>query len=334
MFVLVTGAGSQLGKCLKDLYEAAKTQRPQFADDWYFCDHSQLDITDKKQIEDVFDKCMPDVVVNCAAYTDVNGAESNFLECNRINCFGVQNLLEVCQRNQAFLITISTDYLYKFPEELTYEDMISKYGKHGLEVYARKEDDPLDPQSNYALSKMLMETIVKKCKGTMIIRTSWLYSPYGHNFMKTIVKKLKNNENLKVVDDQVGRPTNAYKLAEFILFGIVANRNYDMEADCEIYNYQDTGTPASWYDFAYEIKRIWNDEISPFRNEYSDSLLEMTTTKEANQIAKRPYYSVLDTSKANNIMRVWFWKYSLKELMTNIYLREEIWSKNKEKRES
>lgn len=324
MNVLVTGAGSQLGKCLRDLYENVKVQRPYFCDEWTFCDHRELDITDKKQIEIAFDKYMPDVVVNCAAYTNVDGAEDDFLTCNKVNCFGVQNLLEVCQENKAFLIAISTDYVYKFPENLeNLDNIMNKYSKLGLDLYARKEEDALDPQSNYALSKWMMETIVNKCKGAMIIRTSWLYSQYGHNFMKTIVKKIKQNEDLRVVDDQIGRPTNANNLAEFILFGVIANRNFNVENDCETYNFQDCGIAASWYDFACEIKRIWNDEICIYRGEFSDSKIESINTQQCERKARRPYYSVLDISKASNLMRPKYWKFSLKELMLNTYLREE-----------
>ena len=112
MFILVTGANSQIGMCLKDLYEANKEQ---LQDEYVFCTHKELDITNPDQIQEVFEKVMPDVVINCAAYTNVDDAEDNFLDCNRINCFGVENLLEACKKHNAFLITFSSDYVYEEP---------------------------------------------------------------------------------------------------------------------------------------------------------------------------------------------------------------------------
>lgn len=325
MFVLVTGAGSQLGKCLKDLYDLAQKQNIGLQDDWYFVDHNTLDITNEKQIEQVFDKCMPDIVVNCAAYTNVEGAEDNFLECNKVNCVGVQNLLVACKKANSLLITISTDYVYKFPEclpmtEICGRNIISKYG---LETYGLREENTLEPLSNYAMSKYLMETICKQCTGCIVIRTSWLYSQYGNNFMKTIVNKIKNNEDLKVIDDQIGRPTNANDLAEFIMFGIIANKNYDLKDPCEIYNFQNCGIAASWYDFADKILNIWNDEISPLNGNYSTTKIERILTSDTKYKAKRPYYSVMDLKKAEGLMSIPHWQYSLKRLMLATYLKDK-----------
>lgn len=324
MFVLVTGAGSQLGKCLKDLYNEIKLQNSDFKDTWYFADHNKLDITNYDQIEEVFDKCMPDVVVNCAAYTNVEQAEDDFLECNRINCFGVQNLLQVCQKYNTFLITISTDYVYDYPEDLPMIEIKNhRYTLCYFDGYARKEDDKVNPQSNYAFSKVMMETICNKCKGNIVIRTSWLYSQYGHNFMKTIVKKLRKNEDLTVIDDQIGRPTNANNLAQFIMFGIIANKNFDINNDSETYNFQDGGYACSWYDFANEIKRVWNDEISPLNGEYSISKITEAYTDQLSYKAKRPNFSLLDMNKASQLMRPIDWKHSLKDLMIRTYLNKK-----------
>lgn len=369
MFILVTGANSQIGMCLKDLYEINKEQ---LQDEYVFCTHKELDITNPEQIQEVFEKTMPDVVINCAAYTNVDGAEDDFLTCNKINCFGVENLLEACKKHNAFLITFSSDYVYEEPFEISYETLVNSYSsisndtKHkfneiikdkcatykdkeidydpwaqpweedsfenrvikantfstlGLEMYGLKESSNIKPKSKYALSKYLMETICRQEKGNMVIRTSWLYSQYGKNFMKTIVKKLKNNEDLTVVDDQFGRPTNANDLAQFVMFAIIANRQYDLNDECEIINFQNDGAPTSWYGFAQEIKRIMNDYLCEKNYQfYSQSNIIPCLTDKTKYKADRPYFSVMDIHKAGRLMHIPWWKRSLEQQMKYTYI--------------
>lgn len=302
MNILVTGSNGQLGKCLNDLHKFYNS------DNWIFCDHEELDITDWYSISNAFIKYNPDIVVNCAAYTNVDKAEEEFLKANEINCIGVQYLLDHCIKHNALLIHISTDYVYKCPEPLypLYLNS-SPLSQSQCEVFSLKETDKCDPLNKYAISKRLGEQICINSTNCIIIRTSWLYSQYGKNFVKTIVNKVKNNEPLKIVCDQFGRPTNANDLAEFIMFGLVIARKFEIGKPCEIYNFQNSGNGCSWYDFGLEIAKIWTYDCG-----YDISKI---TSKELNSKTKRPYFSVMDISKASKIMSINDWKSSLRSFL-------------------
>lgn len=295
MIVLVTGAKSQLGLCLKDIYN---NNYESFSGTWEFFDHSELDITSVDSIQHVFNIYSPDVVINCAAYTNVEKAEDDFELCHKVNCIAIQNLVDECEKRKIFLIHISTDYVYSSPENI---DEKSKYDLS----FALKEDAELSPISKYGISKYLGELICKKAKGTMIIRTSWLYSQYGHNFVKTMIGKIKYNDTIKVVNDQIGRPTNANDLARFI-FNIIKEHKFNIDNECEIYNFQNSGYPCSWYEFTTAIWQYVNIGTGKSMPIFPVKSSEFPCK------AKRPSYSVMDISKASKIFNIDTWYMSLR----------------------
>lgn len=295
MVVLVTGANSQLALCLKDLYDKSYEC---LQDNWIFLSHRQLDITDEMSVKNALDHLGPDIIVNCAAYTDVEKAEEEFMQAHKTNCIGVENLASECQARNIVLIHISTDYVY---------------GQNcGLKPIG--EDSLLNPLSKYAITKFLGELVCKKTQGSIVIRTSWLYSKHGKNFVKTMVGKMLDNEDVQVVDDQVGRPTNANDLAEFIMFSIVANRNFSKNSEPTIYNFQDNGEECTWYEFAKKIKEYIGStsKVIPI----SSSVFESKAT--------RPSYSTMDITKASKYMHILAWDVSLK-----LFIKEYIKQINK-----
>ena len=222
--ILVTGANGQLGKCIFDV----KDKFPAFT--FLFTDIEELDITDKKSVFAIFEDFKPDFCINCAAYTAVDKAESEKEICTRINKTGPGNLALACDHFETTLIHISTDYVYHV---------------NGNEIIT--EESELNPKSHYAVSKLEGENeVVNILQKHIIIRTSWLYSEYGHNFVKTILKLAVEKPQISVVDDQIGSPTYAGDLAMAIC-EIIKN-----EPKYGVFNYSNEGF-ISWYDFAKEI---------------------------------------------------------------------------------
>lgn len=303
MKILVTGADSQLARCIKDDMQSALPE-----DTWVFKTRKGLDITNEESILKCFAEELPDVVVNCAAYTDVEKAEDEFYQANLVNCIGVHYLSEVCQRTSTFLIHISTDYVYKQIDDLAFaqDDWHNRISKRMLEAYAFAEDAELEPLNKYGITKYLGEKILMQNNGSMIIRTSWLYSEYGKNFMKAIIKKIDANEDISVVSDQIGRPTNAHDLAKFIT-GIVSKRSFSIDSKCTVVNFQDGGDPCSWLEFAIEISKAWNGIPYP---------MKAVRSSEYKTKATRPSYSVMDLRKARSMQAdVPDWKESLMKLI-------------------
>ncbi|MBK7095828.1 MAG: dTDP-4-dehydrorhamnose reductase [Saprospiraceae bacterium] len=233
MIILVTGSNGQLGRSFKSL-------QPDFPDyDFIFTDVDELDITDHKAVSEFFRVVNPDFCINAAAYTAVDKAETEKELCASINKTGPKNLALACQKSDCILIHISTDYVYDCCDN----EILS-------------ENSPVSPKSWYAISKLEGEReIINILKNHIIIRTSWLYSEFGHNFVKTIIRLAKERKELKVVNDQIGSPTYAPDLALTILNIINNSCNFG------IYNYSNEGF-ISWYDFATEIIKIKNLECS------------------------------------------------------------------------
>ena len=282
MRILVTGANSQLGRCLRDEIKSIGTE-----DQWIFRTHEELDITNENSIVMCFAKDLPDVVEK---------AEDEFYQANLVNCIGVHYLSEVCQKTSTFLIHISTDYVYKqidddmgFTQDEWYENM----SKVMMSRYAFNENDKLEPLNKYGITKYLGERILMQGTGSMIIRSSWLYSEYGKNFVKTMIKKLNNGELLNVVCDQVGRPTNAHDLAKFIVGRVIGRRLFNIEDPCSIVNFQNSGLPCSWHKFATEIAECWQNGNPYSINKVKSSELAMKAT--------RPAFSVMSLEKAISI---------------------------------
>lgn len=259
MKVLVTGANGQVGQALR--FVAPNCPKITFL----FCGSADLDIVNEESIKRVFNAFKPDFCINAAAYTAVDKAESEREKAYAVNVTGVMNLTEVCRKFNTTLLHISTDFVFDGRHEFPYT-----------------EADDTNPQGVYGQTKRDGELeISKRCSKYFIIRTSWVYSQFGNNFMKTMLRLAENRTSLSVVDDQTGTPTHAVDLAEVIIKIVSSNsENYG------IYNFSNEGT-ASWFDFAAKIFEI---------NQVSITLNPILTSQFPTP-AKRPKYSVLDKSK-------------------------------------
>jgi dTDP-4-dehydrorhamnose reductase len=277
--ILVTGSNGQLGMELRTL----APDYPFF--NFIFTDIAELDITAADKVEKFVAVNEPDVIINCAAYTAVDQAEDEPEKAMWLNRDAVSNLARACDLYDSFLVHISTDFVFD-----------------GENTRPYREDDAPCPISVYGLSKLDGEDAMSAClqKG-LIIRTSWLYSSFGRNFVKTILKKGSDTDHLDVVDDQFGSPTYARDLARAILdilpSAISAN-------SLELFHYSNEGS-CSWYEFAEEIVSI------------ADLQCKVTPIKTVDYPAKakRPPYSVLDTSliKERFGLTIRDWRESLRE---------------------
>ena len=277
--VLVTGAHGQLGRCLKDASSSYSTL------DFDFVTKADLDITDRAAITDYFKNNNIDFCINTAAYTNVEKAESEEDQAFKINAEAVKNLAKDCAKNNVVLLHVSTDYVFD--------------GTKG-EPYL--ESDTTNPINVYGASKLQGETHIREaCKNHYIVRTSWLYSQYGHNFLKTILKYAKQEKPLTITTEQTGTPTNANDLATVLLDLIVSEK-----ANYGTYHFSNKGE-GTWYDFAKEIIE-------------SSNLTEKTKLAQTDYyrtFAKRPVYSVLNISKLERAIpiQVLDWKESLKTVL-------------------
>lgn len=254
--VLVTGANGQLGQCLQLLASKANIE-------FTFLNSKELDITSEKSIKNNFNSTY-NFCINCAAYTAVDKAEEERDQANLINNIAVKNIAESCKENNITLIHISTDFVF-----------------NGNKTQMYSEQDSTNPISVYGQTKRdgekAIESILTKY---FIIRTSWLYSQFANNFVKSMLNLSKTRDTLGVVSDQVGTPTYAIDLAKVILEIIKQDKNYGL------YHYSNKGV-ASWYDFAKAIFNKTNTKIT----------LNAIPTSSYPTAAKRPKYSVLDKTK-------------------------------------
>ncbi|WP_264520033.1 dTDP-4-dehydrorhamnose reductase [Flavobacterium sp. N1994] len=276
MVVLVTGANGQLGQSLQ--FIASNYPRLHFV----FCSSSDLDITNFENCQATFSKIKPQYCINAAAYTAVDKAESEPDKANLINVIGAKNLAEVCKANDAILLHISTDFVFDGNKHTPYN-----------------EDDTPNPTGVYGQTKLDGEKAIQAVfEKYYIIRTSWVYSQFGNNFMKTMLRLASERDSLSVVNDQIGTPTNAVDLAEVLIKIVLSNKNV-----FGIYNFSNEGQ-CSWYDFAKKIFEINNCDID----------LKPIPTSSFPTPAKRPKYSVLDKSKIRQVfgIEVKNWEESLK----------------------
>jgi dTDP-4-dehydrorhamnose reductase len=281
MKILVTGAYGQLGNELKEL--SVNYQ------DWQFLitDLDSLDITNEQEVDVFFRENKPDFVVNCAAYTAVDKAESDAETAHKVNALAPEILAGAAKSQNAGFIHISTDYVFDGNSFLPYT-----------------ENDPVKPSGIYGKTKQEgEERSLRAYSNSIVIRTSWLYSFFGNNFVKTMLRLGQEREMLKVVFDQIGTPTFAGDLAKAILQIIKYYKDEPEKYLPGIYHYSNEGV-ASWYDFAlaiFELARI-NCKVLPVLSE------EFPTA------AKRPHYSVLNKSKikATFNLEIPYWKESLK----------------------
>jgi dTDP-4-dehydrorhamnose reductase len=270
MVVLVTGSSGQLGQSLQ--FIAKKHPNIQFK----FFDSKALDITNIKNCSEVFSKIKPQYCINTAAYTAVDKAESESEKARIINVEGSKNLAKACKEYSTTLIHISTDFVFDGSKTVPYT-----------------EEDATNPQSVYGQTKLDAEVAIQAIiDHYYIIRTSWVYSQFGPNFMKTMLRLASERTSLSVVNDQIGTPTNAVDLAETILKIIISD--FQLPAsNFGIYNYSNEGE-CSWYDFAKRIFEI---------NSVNINLQPIPTTSYPTP-AKRPKYSVLDKNKIKTVFGI------------------------------
>lgn len=262
MVVLVTGANGQLGQSL----QLVASKHPEIH--FVFCSSADLDITDLESCQSVFSKYNPNYCINAAAYTAVDKAESEPEKAHAINVVGAQNLAVVCKKQHAVLLHVSTDFVFD-----------------GTKTSPYTEEDTPNPTGMYAQTKLDGEKAIQAVfDDYYIIRTSWVYSQFGNNFMKTMLRLAAERDSLSVVNDQIGTPTNAVDLAEALIKIIASRKNA-----FGIYNFSNEGQ-CSWYDFAQKIFEI---------NKVTIDLKPIPTTSFPTP-AKRPAYSVLDKSKIKN----------------------------------
>lgn len=276
MKVLITGGNGQLGTCIIDeirlrFAEGIKPPKENSKNNYYFSDIDLLDITNKDDVEKYVIENGIDVIVNCAAYTNVDKAEEmeEYDKVNNINVVGVRNLAEVCDERDLFLIQISTDFVFDGDSNKPYN-----------------EGDICNPINAYGRSKYYGENEAYWCDNHMIIRTAWLYSEFGKNFFKTMFNRVNDGLETKVVSDQIGTPTYARDLARFIIHVLEYDNPYN---HIGTYHFTNLGS-CSWYDFAASIEKFTTSKI-----EYIKPCL----TKDYKTMAERPKYSVLGKERLN-----------------------------------
>ncbi|MEE4176879.1 MAG: dTDP-4-dehydrorhamnose reductase, partial [Bacteroides sp.] len=261
MNILITGSNGQLGSEFREL--APSSPQHQF----FFTDVEELDVTNPDKVYKYMKANKIECVVNCVGYTQVDKAEDDRPQATLLNATATKYLAEASSRVGAMLVHISTDYVFE-----------------GKNFKPYTENDTANPKSIYGKSKLDGEIeVMFNAKRAIIIRTSWLYSASGHNFVKTILEKAKTEKELKVIFDQIGTPTYARDLAKVILEIIP---KVPSKVRGEIYNFSNEGV-ASWYDFAKAIIEIKG----------LDCKVIPVLTKDFPQNAQRPQYSVLNKSR-------------------------------------
>jgi dTDP-4-dehydrorhamnose reductase len=279
--ILITGANGQLGNELKVV------SKNFYGYDFIFTDIDTLDITKPEETEEFIKKFRPDWIINCAAYNAVDKAESEPDMAMLLNGTAVKNITEVIRGTECRFIHISSDYIFDGKDNVPYNEF-----------------SQANPLSVYGKSKLAGEKFALLHQGSMIIRTSWLYSSFGNNFVKTIIRNAREKESLKVVFDQTGTPTYAADLAHAIMHiisGVIRNQ---IALNAGVYCYTNEGV-CSWFDFAVEIinEAGLSCDIIPI------------LTKDLNLVAQRPAYSVMDKSKIkeNYGLIIPHWRASLKK---------------------
>jgi len=282
MKVLIIGKNGQLGQSIKKIISLGNIK-----DEYSFVGRSELDLGDSENITTYFNQNRFNIVINCAAYTAVDKAESEHGLSNQVNHLAVKQIAEIVKQQGAKLIHISTDYVFD-----------------GKNYKPYTEDDKTNPQNIYGSTKLAGEKSIQEVMTTdaTIIRTGWLYSEFGNNFVKTMLKLGFDNKEIKVIFDQIGAPTYASDLAQAIIGIIKSNQFQNKKQPTQIFHYSNEGV-CSWYDFAKSIFNIENMDcnIIPIEG------------KEWKMPAKRPYYAALNKNKFKNTfdIEIPYWRDSL-----------------------
>lgn len=293
MRILVTGKNGQLGRSIQKLVNAdVVIDNNHSSNEFIFVGREELDLSSENSISHYFDNNdKVDIIINCAAYTQVDKAEQEAGLANQINHVAVKQLASIANNQQARLIHISTDYVF-----------------NGRQCQPYIETDNVDPQGVYGKTKLSGEQAIQNHlkSNAIIIRTSWIYSEYGNNFVKTMLKLGNELECLNIIFDQVGTPTYAGDLAKAILFIVRSNTFSQIGFKTQIYNFSNEGV-CSWYDFAKTIFELTNTQcqVNPIE------------TKDYPTPGTRPHYSVLNKAKIKkkyNLI-IPYWKDSLKQYL-------------------
>lgn len=285
MNILVTGANGQLGNSMRDVAASS-------SDKYIFTDVAELDITDPEAVKKMVEDENIDVIVNCAAYTNVDKAEDDETFAEILNAGAVRNLADSIKARDGHLVHVSTDYVFG--------------GSAGNTP--RTETEPANPTGVYGLTKLHGEqAIAESGVKAIILRTAWLYSEYGNNFVKTMLRLTSEKPELKVVFDQAGTPTYAGDLAAAI-FDMIENRK--LEGNEGVYHYSNEGV-CSWYDFTKMIAEYAGNDKCDIQPCHSDEFPSKVI---------RPSYSVLDKTKYKNTFgrKVPYWTESLRKCLTSL----------------
>ena len=280
--ILVTGANGQLGSEIKMI----ASHYPHF--DFIFTDIDDFPLDQTEVIVANFNRIQPDIVINCAAYTAVDKAEQDTVVADAINHLAIATLASLCTISGAKLVHVSTDYVFD-----------------GSSPVAYKEDDVPNPKSVYGATKLAGEiACLKNCPESIIIRTAWVYSEFGNNFVKTMLRLMSERDTLSVVNDQIGSPTYAADLAQVILTILDSTK-----WESGIYHYSNAGE-ISWFDFAKDIKEIAHKTCE----------IKGIPAADYPTPAERPAYSLLDKSKIKTIYGIEpiDYKVSLKIMMERL----------------
>ena len=276
MNILTIGRNGQLAQCISKVLEQKSTEHT-----FYFSDRNEVDITDSNSIEKYVKEHKIELVINCAAYTNVEKSEEDRETALLINKKGVKNIVDVCRNNNIYVIHISTDFVFDGNDNTPYDEEMLK-----------------NPLSVYGESKSLGEDYAMEYDKCIILRTSWLYSEFGNNFCKTMLQRVKNKVDTKVVQDQIGTPTYAVDLAKFIV-NIINNGDY--QKNNGIFHFSNEGT-CSWYDFAKTIEYLYKVKNNIQINEFC--VIKPCMTSDYPTKATRPRYSVLNKTKIKETFNI------------------------------
>ncbi|TDQ73497.1 dTDP-4-dehydrorhamnose reductase [Sphingobacterium yanglingense] len=282
MKILITGSNGQLGSELKEYLET----NPRY--ETYFLDRKQLPLDQTLIIQNILGMYQPDLIIHAAAYTAVDKAESEPALADVVNHLASEEIAQYCRLYGAKLIAISTDYVFD-----------------GNSDIALTEDAPVDPINTYGLTKLKGEQAILKWHAeSIVIRTSWVYSTYGNNFVKTMIRLMTERDEISLINDQIGSPTYAKDLAQAIV-DIIEDEDWVGG----VYHYSNEGE-ISWYDFAVAIREIKG----------LDCTINPISTTQYPTPAKRPKYSLLDKSKIKRTFKVEVpdWKDSLQAMLASL----------------
>ena len=287
--ILVTGSSGQLGQSIQSIV----IDYPNY--EFVFANRQQLDLSNETSITNFFEHKNFEIIINCAAYTSVDKAESEPELANQVNHLAVKQLADIAKQHHSKLIHISTDYVFS--------------GKH-YRPYL--ETDEVAPHCVYGKTKLLGDEVIQQTLKTnaIIIRTSWVYSEYGNNFVKTMLKLGQEHDSLNVIFDQVGTPTYAKDIAKAIMSIVQSEEFNQIDFKTNIVHFSNEGL-CSWYDFAKTIFELTNIQcqVSPIE------------TKGYPTPATRPHYSVLNKAKIKQMfnLTISYWKDSAEECLTALH---------------